>query len=89
MIDLSKVKSIMVEVEALIAELDGREYDDQKAWDTAKDGRPGRASREERAKIAKQLQLLAVHFEMAAALARNEYWFGKGEVDPLNRRRER
>lgn len=84
MIDLSRVKSVLVEVEALVADLDGKALDDTDAITSQSKGH----ARQQKAKMSQDLQLLAVRLEMAAALVRNEYWFARGEVDPLDRRRD-
>lgn len=82
-IDLSRVKSVLTEVDALVQELDGVASSDAKSW--AQQG--GGDRRREQAKRSQELQLLASRLELAAQLVRNEFWVYKGEVDPLNRRR--
>ena len=80
MIDLTKVRSVLQEVHDLIAELDGLSLDDSAAVTSQSKG----LARQERAKRSHELQLLATRLELAAALTRNEYWFARGETDPLN-----
>lgn len=82
-IDLSGVKSVLAEVQALVNDLDGRELDDSAAITSQSKG----AARQAKAQRSQDLQLLATRLELAAGLVRNEYWFARGEVDPLNRRR--
>ena len=84
MIDLAAVRSVLMEVESLVAQLDGLELDDTDALSSQSKG----AARKEKAQRSQELQLLAVRLELAASLVRNEYWFARGEVDPLNRRRK-
>lgn len=87
-VDLSRVKSVLVEIEALIQELDGLDLSDDKSW--AEQGSGGKARdnlRQLRAQKSQELQLLATRFELAASLVRVEFWHFKGEIDPLNRRR--
>lgn len=82
-IDLSRVRSVLTEVDALVTELDGVGGSDDKSWAA----QPGGDKRREQAKRSQELQLLATRLELAASLVRVEFWHYKGEVDPLNRRR--
>jgi hypothetical protein len=80
MIDLSKVKFVLQEVQALIADLDGLNLDDSAAVTSQSKG----LARQERARRSQELQLLATRLELAAALTRTEYWFARGESDPFD-----
>lgn len=79
MIDLSRVRAVLADVEPLIRELDGLELDDSDAITSQSKGK----ARQERARRSQELQLLASRFELAAALVRIEYWTARGEMDPL------
>lgn len=79
MIDLSKVKAVLSEIDLLIADLDGFNLDDSDAITNQSKGK----ARQERAQRSQELQLLATRLELAAALTRCEYWFARGERDPL------
>lgn len=83
MIDLSRVKSVLVDVEALVSELHGLDFNDPQSWTNKTKGE----IRELRAQRSQELQLLATRLELAASLVRVEFWHAKGEVDPLGRRR--
>lgn len=83
MIDLSNLRSVLAEVTALVNDLDGKELDDSDAVTSQSKG----ALRQLKAQRSQELQLLATRLELGAALVRNEYWYARGEVDPLNRRR--
>lgn len=83
MIELSRVKSVLVEVSALMKGLDGINFEDR---DAISNKPPGKV-REEKARVSQDLNLLADSLELAAQLVRVEYWHARGEVDPLDRRR--
>lgn len=83
MIDLSGVKSVLQEILPLVKELDGLDLDETKALADQSKGR----ARQDRAQRSQELNLLASRLELAAQLVRNEYWYARGETDPLNRRR--
>lgn len=84
MIDLTRVKSVMTEIELLIRELDGVELDETDAVASQSKGQ----ARQLKAQKSQELNLLGQRLDLAAALVRNEYWFARGEVDPLNRDRQ-
>ena len=84
MIDLTRVRSVLTECQALVDDLHGLDLDDSRSVSDQTKG----AKRQERAKRSQELQMLATRFELAAALTRIEFWTAKGEVDPLNRRRD-
>lgn len=84
MIDLKAVKSVVAEIESLIDTLDGQDLDETTAVAEQSKGK----ARQERAKMSQELNLLADRLMMASTLVRNEYWFARGEIDPLNRERE-
>lgn len=83
MIDLTKVKSVLAEVDSLVKTLHGQDLDESKAVESQSKGR----NRIERARLSQDLNLLAQRLELAAGLVKNEYWFARGEVDPLDRER--
>lgn len=80
MIDLSRVKTVLSEVQDLVEDLHGLDLDDSDAITNQSKGN----ARRERAQRSQELQLLATRLELAAALTRNEYWFARGEKDPLS-----
>lgn len=80
MIDLSRVKAVLREVQTLISDLDGLSLDDSEAVTSQSKG----VARQERARRSQELQLLATRLELAAALTRTEYWFARGEMDPFD-----
>lgn len=84
MIDLTKVKSVLAEVDSLVQSLHGQDLDESKAVESQSKGR----NRVERARLSQDLNLLAQRLELAAGLVKNEYWFARGEVDPLDRERD-
>jgi len=79
-IDLTRVRIVLAEVGALVEELDGAELDETAAIDSQTKSK----ARSIRAKRSQNLQLIAGRLELAAQLVRNEYWFARGEIDPLN-----
>ena len=79
MIDMSRVKYVLDEVDVLIDDLDGVEHDDRDAVTNQSAG----AARRQNATRSSKLQLLATRLELAAALVRIEYWAARGERDPL------
>lgn len=84
MIDLSRVREVLKECETLIDDLDGVDLDDSDAVTSQSKGQ----LRQARAQMSQDLQLLATRFELAASLTRVEYWFARGETDPLDPGRE-
>ena len=84
MIDLSEVRVVVDEVVDLITVLDGVELDESDALTSQSKGEARRI----RAKRSQDLQLLATRLELAAALVRKEYWYARGEGDPINPDRE-
>lgn len=82
-VNLSRVRAILNEAQVLVDELDGLELDDSRSYMDQSKGN----ARQERAKRTQELQLLATRFELAAALVRVEFWYVKGESDPLEPRR--
>ncbi|GAB3863561.1 hypothetical protein GCM10028801_31480 [Nocardioides maradonensis] len=83
MIDLSRVKSALVDVEALVKSLDGLAHEDRNAVSNKP---PGKV-REQNARINQELLLLSARLQLAAQLVEIEYWHARGEADPLDRRR--
>lgn len=79
MIDLTASKRVLEQCDELMLALDGEELDERKA---VVDQSKGEA-RKRRAQLSQDLQLLASRLELAAALVRNEYWFARGEDDPI------
>lgn len=80
MIDLSKVRDVLEEINELVAKLDGQDLDETGAVDNQSSGR----ARQERARLSQSLNLLATRFELAASLTRVEYWYARGDGDPTN-----
>lgn len=80
MIDLSRTRDILVECLQIVDELHGLALDESDAIEGK-----GRAEiRQERARMSQDIQLLATRLELAAAAARIEYWYARGERDPLS-----
>jgi len=79
-IDLTTLREVLTEVEGLVEELDGCELDETRAVESQSKSK----TREVKARRSQSLQLLASRLELAAVLARNEYWFARGEIDHLN-----
>lgn len=77
MIDLSRVREVIAEATEIVDELDGVELDETDALTSTGAKRTAKAQR------SQALQLLATRFELAAALTRIEYWYARGETDPL------
>lgn len=80
MIDLTRVKEVLREIGNMVTDLDGLDLDDSDALTSQTKGQ----LRQIRAQRSQDLQLLATRFELGASLTRIEYWFARGEVDPLN-----
>jgi hypothetical protein len=80
MIDMTRVRPVLKEIEELIDELDQLDLDETDA--TYRQTKT--KLREIKAQRSQDLQLLATRLELAAALVRNEYWFARGEIDPLD-----
>lgn len=85
MIDLNRVRHVLDEAQELVDDLHGLQLDDSTAVTSQSKGK----ARQERAQRSQELQLLATRLELAAALVRNEYWFARGEPDPLCETRDR
>ena len=75
-INLERVNKVLDEVENLVNELDGKVLDDRL-------GLPKAEARQERIERSRDLQQLAHLLELAAALARNEYWHARGGQDMI------
>lgn len=80
MINLTRVRKVLADVQALVDELDGKELDEVDAISLQSKTK----IREIRARRSQDLQLLATRLEMAAALVRNEYWYARGEPDLID-----
>lgn len=80
LIDLTKVRTILAEISELVESLDGLDLDET----TAVEGQSSGRARQERARKSQTLNLLASRLELAAQLTRVEYWYARGEPDPLN-----
>ena len=81
MIDLSRVKEVLEgEVTNLISERHGLDLDDSEAIvdQTRSKARTFRAEK------SREMLLLADRLDLVANLVRNEYWYARGETDPLN-----
>lgn len=77
-INLTKVRDVLDEVDEVVDSLDGRLHDETRSL-TAKKS----VARDERAAVSRQLQFLATRLELAAALARSEYWTSRGFPDHI------
>lgn len=84
MIDLSRVRSVLKDVNDLVEELDGLALDERDALTSQSKGE----LRQMKAQRSQELQLLATRLELAASLTRVEFWYARGESDPLNPDRE-
>lgn len=84
MINLSLVRNVVDDVVDLITTLDGIELDESDAVTSQSKGEARRI----RAQRSQDLQLLASRLELAAQLVRVEYWYARGERDPINPERE-
>lgn len=79
MIDMSRVRAVLNEVDDLIDDLDGFDLDETDAVTNQSKG----DARRLKAQKSQDLQLLANRLELAAALVRIEYWAARGASDPL------
>ena len=95
MVDLGRVRVILVEVDALVDELDGVDLDERTAVENQSP--PSRHNRDrtaagdirrERARQSQSLNLLADRLHLAAAMVRVEYWFARGHADPTETPRD-
>lgn len=80
MIDLRKVRTVLAECDGLVSQLDGVELDESDALDSQSKGQ----ARKKKAQTSTSLSLLADRLAMAEALVRNEYWFARDNLDPLD-----
>lgn len=78
MIDLSRVRAVLAEIQELVDELDGVVLDEREALVVQQKGK----ARREAARRSQALNLLASRFELGAALTRVEYFHARGEADP-------
>lgn len=83
MIDMNDVRNVLDEAAALLVELEQANRRGLVGTDVPTDGVGNRQARSEKAYYSKQLMLLADRLELAAALARTQYWVFKGTPDPL------
>lgn len=81
MIDMDTLRVTLKDAEQIVNELDGLEFDDRDAVTADK---ATRAKRQEQALRSKTLLLLAHRLELAKALVMVEYYFARGEIDPLD-----
>lgn len=79
MIDFAAVKRTLKEAVELVDTLDHQDLDETAALTSQSKG----DARRQRAQMSQDLQLLANRLELAASLVRVEYWFARGESDPL------
>lgn len=84
MIDLTRARDVLSEVGELIDELHGVDLDETDALTSQSKGQ----LRQQRAQRSQELQLLASRLELAAQLVKIEYWYARGESDPLDTDRE-
>lgn len=80
MINLNRVRAVLSEVQALVDDLDGVDLDETDALTSQTKSK----KREIKAQRSQDLNLLATRLELAANLVRVEYWYARGEQDPLN-----
>ena len=81
MIDLERVRGILNgDVADLIGNLDGVDLDDTDAITNQTRSN----ARQAKAEKSKELLLLADRLSLAESLVRGEYWFARGESDPLD-----
>lgn len=85
MIKLTRVRNVLAEINEMVDELDGVDLDETDAVTSQSKGE----ARKVKAQRSQDLQLLANRFELGAALVRNEYWFARGEQDPIDQGRHR
>ena len=82
MIDLKQPMAVLREAAELMRQLDGLEIDTDSIEDDRK--RVGKDElRQRRVDALKRMQLLAARLDLASALVWNEYWYARGEEDPL------
>ena len=79
-IDLERLRNVLTEVNVMVEDLDGVALDDTAAITSQSKSK----AREVKARRSQDLQLLASRLELAAHLVRVEYWYARGEADPLN-----
>lgn len=84
MIDFTRLKLVLEEIDALVEDLDGKALDETAALTNQSKGE----ARRERAQRSQDLQLLASRLELAAQLVKVEFWNARGEGDPLSTERE-
>ena len=77
-INLTKVRDVLDEVDKVVEHLDGIGLDETNSLRATKSVR-----RDERAAVSRELQFLATRLELAAALARSEYWTSRGYTDHI------
>lgn len=77
MIDLAAVKAILTDALALVEELDGQQLDETQPQQKGR-------GQQDRMRFSRSLQLLDDRLRLASALTMNEYWYARGEVDPLD-----
>lgn len=79
MIDLTRVREVLSEALSIVDDLDGLALDESDAVASQSKSK----ARQVKAQRSQDLQLLATRFELAASLTRIEYWYARGENDPL------
>jgi hypothetical protein len=79
MINFTRLKVVLEEVDALVEDLDGKDLDETAALTSQSKGE----ARQLRAQMSQDLQLLASRLELSAQLVKIEFWNARGEGDPL------
>lgn len=91
MIDLRKVREVLKDCDDIVESLHGVDHDDPAVDTEQLSGSRRRATAEDRAAKAersKSMLLLKDRLELAASLVAIEYWYARGEIDPLDPERE-
>lgn len=80
MIDLAQALAILDETADQMESINARSHSDPDPH-----GSGGtKEERADKARVSATLQLISTRLELAASLVRIEYWFARGETDPLN-----
>lgn len=88
MIDLAQVRAVLQDCQGLVEELDGVSHDDSLLFEGMSGAQKRHQIKQSQVERSKALLLLTDRLQLAAALVANEYWFARGEIDPLNPDRE-
>lgn len=83
MIDLTRTSVVLREAHELIGALHGKSLDETDAITSQSKGQ----ARQEKARMSQDIRRLAELLQLASTLTTNEYWYARGERDPLNPQR--